>query len=555
MTTNDFALFHAVPLRRGDMARVAFVTTALFMIAGALAASAQTSPAFNWIQEVDNSGLAYQFAGLGTDAQGNVYVAGSTKSPNFPVQAAAQDHLATAGSYDVFVTKFDPSGNIVYSTYFGGSANDIARAMTVDAAGNVYVAGTTASLDFPATRGSWAPSMPAALPSSLADASAYEGAIFVFRLNADGSVGYATYFTSNSTPTVPQSIAVDSSGAVYFTGITFGGVPVTAGAYRTTCGCGAVQGLGATFPTADAFLAKFDASGSKLSYATYLGTSKADASTANVVAAGPDGSAYLGNRTGIYRFDPTGSSLLASIGPIVSATAITVSPDGRVYLAGEADTGTNQFQPTAGVFQTYATAQQQLPGQGLGTALGIMIMDAALQNTLIATYFGQHGNIGVTDPHARLIRQPVPRRQHESRRPTHAYSIGTGLWRFAGYRIRRRALSRSFYAALFQLFWRRRIFYVTGLGAGPSGRIALAGATDHGTVWANSVQPAAPLPALRIDSVENAASQLAVPISAGEAIVIEGAGFGSDAQLILGGLVVPAISVTPNAITAVVPSV
>ena len=543
-----------VPLRRGDTARVAFVTTTLFMIAGVAAASAQTLSGFNWIREVDNSGLAYQFAGLGTDAQGNVYVAGSTKSPNFPVKAAVQDHLATAGSYDVFVTKFDPSGNIVYSTYFGGSANDIARAMTVDAAGNVYVAGTTASQDFPTTLGSWAPSMPAALPSNLADGSAYEGAIFVFRLNADGSVGYATYFTSNSTPTVPQSIAVDSSGAVYFTGITFGGVPVTAGAYRMTCGCVSVQGLGGAIPTADAFLAKFDPSGSKLSYATYLGTSKEDASTANVVAVRPDGSAYLGNRTGIYRFDLSGSSLLASIGPIVSATAMTVAPDGRVYLAGEAGTGTHQFQPTAGVFQTSATAQQPLPGQGPGTALGIMIMDAALQNTLIATYFGQHGNIGVNtlalDSSGNLyLGGSTKVGGLPTRTPLDLGFGGSLATGFVG------ELSADLSTLLFSsYFGDGEFFYVTGLGAGPNGSIALAGATDHGTVWANSVQPAAPLPALRIDSVENAASQLAVPISAGETIVVQGAGFGSDAQLTLGGVVVPAISVTPNAITAVVPS-
>lgn len=50
-----------------------------------------------------------------TDSQGNVYVVGSTRSPNFPVIAAVQNHLAAAGSYDVFVAKFDPSGNPVYA--------------------------------------------------------------------------------------------------------------------------------------------------------------------------------------------------------------------------------------------------------------------------------------------------------------------------------------------------------------------------------------------------------------------------------------------------------
>jgi hypothetical protein len=79
--------------------------------------------------------------------------------------------------------------------------------------------------------------------------------------------------------------------------------------------------------------------------------------------------------------------------PVVSATAMTVGPDGRVYLAGEAGTDTNQFQPTAGAYQSDASAQPPLPAQVASPALGIMIMDASLGATLAATYFGQYGSI------------------------------------------------------------------------------------------------------------------------------------------------------------------
>lgn len=133
---------------------------------------------------------------------------GRTGLLDFPVKSAVQDHSASPGSYDVFVTKLDPSGNIVYSTYFGGSANHIARALAADSAGNVYVTGTTGSPDFPTTRGSWSQSVPAPPPLSFADNSAYEGAIFLFKLNPHGPLGYSTYFTSNSAPAVPQGIAV-----------------------------------------------------------------------------------------------------------------------------------------------------------------------------------------------------------------------------------------------------------------------------------------------------------------------------------------------------------
>ncbi len=58
-------------------------------------------------------------------------------------------YVAAIASRDVYVTKLDPLGNLVYSTYFGGSADDNATAITVDRAGNAYVTGLTASLDFP----------------------------------------------------------------------------------------------------------------------------------------------------------------------------------------------------------------------------------------------------------------------------------------------------------------------------------------------------------------------------------------------------------------------
>ncbi len=548
MPINPLDLRRITPLWNRDTVRVIFVTVGLFL---ALTVAAQTPPSLRWIQQVDNSGLAYPVAGLGTDAQGNTYIAGSTKSLNFPAKNAAQNHSASPGSYDVFVTKLDPSGNIVYSTYFGGSADDIARAVAVDPAGDIYVVGTTASMDFPTTPNSWSPSMPLGPnPGPLVPGSAYEGAIFLFKLNPDGLLAYSTYFTSSFAPTDPQGIALDAAGAVYLTGVTYGGVPVTAGAYQSACACQPISGLGFIVPIADAFAAKFDPTGSELIYATYLGVAHA---IGNSITAGPDGSAYLGSPTGIYRIDATGSLLLASMSPVVSATAMTIGPDGRVYLAGEAGTGMNQFQPTAGTFQSDPGAQAPLPAQGVSPALGIMIIDVSLRTTLAATYFGQYGSIeanalaldasdnlyvgGATKIGLLPTRTPL--------QEGFGGSLETG---FAA------ALSGDLSTLLFSsYFGDGDFFHVAGLGIGLNGAISLAGATDHGAVWANSVQPAA-LPPLRIDAVANAASQLDNPISAGETIAVRGAGFGSDAVLLLNGAAVSPISVEPDMITAAIPS-
>ena len=57
-----------------------------------------------------------------------------------------------AGDHDCFVTKIDPSGALAYSTYLGGSDYDTVFAMAVDSSGNIYLGGTTGSIDFPVTQ-------------------------------------------------------------------------------------------------------------------------------------------------------------------------------------------------------------------------------------------------------------------------------------------------------------------------------------------------------------------------------------------------------------------
>jgi len=99
---------------------------------------------------------------IAVDAAGSAYVTGSTNSTNFPTQSPYQ--AKNQGHNDVFVTKLTPAGNALsYSTYLGGSSNDYASGMAVDAAGSAYVTGYTQSTDFPTQspyqatyqRGSW----------------------------------------------------------------------------------------------------------------------------------------------------------------------------------------------------------------------------------------------------------------------------------------------------------------------------------------------------------------------------------------------------------------
>src|SRR5690606_30936499 len=95
---------------------------------------------------------------------GAAYVTGYTASTNFPILSAIQSNIAggkipgfTVPALDAFITKIDPSGsNLVFSTFYGGTGSgyfgngdDVGLSVALDASNNVYVAGYTASTNFP----------------------------------------------------------------------------------------------------------------------------------------------------------------------------------------------------------------------------------------------------------------------------------------------------------------------------------------------------------------------------------------------------------------------
>jgi hypothetical protein len=178
--------------------------------------------------------------GIAVDAAGAVYVAGITSSPNFPTKNAVKTTLGA--NADGFVTKLAANGSsLMYSTYLGGSGEDMVRGLAIDAAGDVYVTGYEDSTDFPTTT-----------PWQATNAGARD--TFLTRFDPSGAITYSTYLGGNASEDA-RSVRLDGDGGVYVGGETTSTNFPTADAGQATYGGGAsdvfVAKLG-PFPVPDA---------------------------------------------------------------------------------------------------------------------------------------------------------------------------------------------------------------------------------------------------------------------------------------------------------------
>lgn len=262
---------------------------------------------------------------IAVDSAGSAYVIGYTGSTNFPVTSGAFQTACKGGcssTYDAFVTKLDPTGStLVYSTYLGGSGNDYANGIALDAAGDAYLVGQTFSSDFPVTTG--------VFQSACGGTSCSGGDAFVAELNPSGSgLVYSTYL-GGSSKNQGNGIVLDAVGDAYITGWTQStNFPITTGAFQSTCSC-------STHP--DAFVTELNPSGTALVYSTYLGGSLTDVGYGITLDA--TGDAYVTGYTQSLNF-PTSAGAFQNTLNANSAGFITeLNPTGTAivystYLGG-----------------------------------------------------------------------------------------------------------------------------------------------------------------------------------------------------------------------------
>ncbi len=189
--------------------------------------------------------------GLDLDYSGCVYIFGETLSRNFPITPGVVDDFYNGTERETYVTKLSADGgSLIFSTYLGGSGFEQAQGIVVDDDGYIYLAGATASRDFPIT------------PLSFDGSHNGYKDVFVVKMNISGdSLVYST-FIGDIYDDVAFGIDVDSRGYVYVTGTTGSwNYPTTAfPEYRTHIG-----GL------TDAFVSKLSSEGNYMVYSSYLG--------------------------------------------------------------------------------------------------------------------------------------------------------------------------------------------------------------------------------------------------------------------------------------------
>jgi hypothetical protein len=288
--------------------------------------------------------------GLALDPAGNAYVTGRTGSPDFPTEGALQPDLngsecTGAPCHDAFVTKLDPDGGVVYSTYLGGSLNEEGLSIAVDDAGGAVVAGNTDSRDLPTVAPFQADfgSLPCAgdVPCGLD--------VFVSRLTPDGSeLAASTYLGGNAGDTA-SGVALADDGTAFVTGTTRSTDFPTADALQGSL-AGTACGPPPGGPCPDAFVTALSPDGSSARYSTLLGGAEPEA--AGGIAVDGEGRAVVTGSTQSTDF-PTARPAQAALAEQTctaeapeelcdDAFVTRLSPDGTAldfstYLGGEAE--------------------------------------------------------------------------------------------------------------------------------------------------------------------------------------------------------------------------
>ena len=485
---------------------------------------------------------------IALDAAGNAYVAGQTLSSNFPVTSGAMQTSYRGGGRigllggDAFVTKLNATGTaLVYSTYLGGSGDERALGIAVDPAGNAYVTGSTTSANFPVTAGGFQ----TAYGGASAQRVPYFGDAFLVKLNPAGAALLYGTFLGGSGDDAGTGIAVDAAGNAYVAGMTLSrNFPATRGAFQTI-----YAGSGAPNPIAagDAFIAKFNAAGTSLVYATLLGGSSDDAATSIAIDAA--GNAAI-----------TGFTLSKDFPTTADARQSKYAGAGGQFLLQTGDAFVAKVNPSGNalIYASYLGGSGD--DAGLGIALGgggamfvtgvsvssdFPVMPGALQSAFFGSeggkglprgdvFFARIGDPIVAPPPVAISISPAAARLGPSQTAQFTATVTNATDTTVKWTLQPElgTISASgLFTAPANIATQQNVTVTVSSVADPS-RTASATVT--------LVPPAPPAPTVTVSAVANAASRIIGPVSPGMEIVIAGKGMGP-AELATSG---PALTAT-----------
>ncbi|HLK21713.1 MAG TPA: IPT/TIG domain-containing protein, partial [Bryobacteraceae bacterium] len=353
-----------------------------------------------------------------------------------------------------------------------------------------------------------------------------------------------------------------------------GHLPVTPGAYETQFTASGCQtgNIGPCFITTSGFLTKFNPQGTALVFSTYVfeNLQKQLILSITALAAAPNGDVYFASgfggpipsAGGIYLMNASGSAIVAAnTTEYATIAAIALGADGNVYVTGAT---AGPFTATPNAFQRFL--QPNIPSLPYGNVAGggsdafVVKYNGSLSKVLAATLLGGEsvdsgasiafdasGNViigGSTGSVAFPVRAPFQT----------LFSIGSGF--VAGFDPTLSQLLFSTYLG------DTRSFSVAGAAPDGNGNLLVAGTTNFATPGSSAVSASVivnkiallPVPAVRLDSVVNYASRLAVPLSPGEAVQAMGSGFSASAKLLLDGNPIPTVFANSDRIVAIIPA-
>jgi hypothetical protein len=259
--------------------------------------------------------------GIALDSNNNAYLAGSTFG-GAPISGSLQASFGGGTTLgDAFVAKVDPTGLLSWWTYLGGSGEDQAEGIALDAIGNIYVTGQTSNVNV--TIG------PSTFPIKNAIQSTYGGNVdaFVAEINNAGTQLIYSTFLGGSAKDQGQAIAVDTKGNAYVTGFTLSSNFPTLNPLQGKYGGGQASG--------DAFVTAISPAGAAIVYSTYLGGNGDD--SGNGIAVDSNGNAYVAGAIGSAATqDPLNPFGLKTIGSIDS-NVLNLGPNSIQPQCGDTD--------------------------------------------------------------------------------------------------------------------------------------------------------------------------------------------------------------------------